>query len=281
MVVKLWTKLWSTYVIKVQRRTDAIAVSRRLHDESRTSHRREAIVILTILMGLFTLRFFGSVEWLDDWAAVFDALGLEQRSREMRQWFRSGPDAQFRGQLYWASARAIVYLVFPFLVVKLVLRRRLSDYGLRLPRLGPAVRDYGLMFLAILPVVVFVSKNRDFRLTYPFYRPAENEGLWPYFWAWEALYALQFVGLEFFYRGFMVHGLKDRMGYSAVYAMMIPYLMIHFGKPPAEALGSIIAGFVLGTLSLKTGSIWGGALLHVAVALTMDLLSLWHMGRLF
>jgi hypothetical protein len=47
-----------------------------------------------------------------------------------------------------------------------------------------------------------------------------------------------------------------------------------------EAIGSIVAGFVLGTLALKSGSIWWGALAHVTVAVTMDLLSLWHRGFL-
>jgi uncharacterized protein len=54
----------------------------------------------------------------------------------------------------------------------------------------------------------------------------------------------------------------------------VPYCMIHFSKPLPEALGAIVAGVVLGTLSLRTGSILGGAMLHVAVAVTMDVLAL-------
>jgi hypothetical protein len=61
---------------------------------------------------------------------------------------------------------------------------------------------------------------------------------------------------------------------------MVPYMMIHFGKPLPEAAGSIIAGFVLGTLSLRSCSIWWGALIHVLVACGMDVLALWHRGLL-
>ena len=39
-------------------------------------------------------------------------------------------------------------------------------------------------------------------------------------------------------------------------------------------------GWVLGTLSLRTGSMWWGAAIHTAVAWGMDLLSLGHQGRL-
>ncbi len=100
-------------------------------------------------------------------------------------------------------------------------------------------------------------------------------------YAWWALYALQFVALEFFFRGFMVHGLKWRLGYAAIFVMVVPYNMIHFGKPLAEAIGAILGGVTLGTLSLKTRSVWWGAALHIAVAATMDLLALWHKGLLF
>ena len=60
----------------------------------------------------------------------------------------------------------------------------------------------------------------------------------------------------------------------AVPIMVVPYVAIHLTKPFAEAVGSIVAGTVLGALSLRTGSIWFGAFLHFAVALTIDLLVL-------
>ena len=47
-----------------------------------------------------------------------------------------------------------------------------------------------------------------------------------------------------------------------------------------ETFAAIIAGIVLGFMSLKTRSIWLGAAVHVAVALGMDFLSLWHNGLL-
>ena len=64
------------------------------------------------------------------------------------------------------------------------------------------------------------------------------------------------------------------MGSSVLLAMVVPYCMIHFGKPWAEALAAILAGVVLGTLSLKTRSIWSGFLIHVTVAVSMDLAAL-------
>ncbi len=53
--------------------------------------------------------------------------------------------------------------------------------------------------------------------------------------------------------------------------------MIHFyGKPFPETIGAIFAGIILGTLAMRTRSIWGGVLIHVGVAMTMDALALQH-----
>jgi membrane protease YdiL (CAAX protease family) len=95
------------------------------------------------------------------------------------------------------------------------------------------------------------------------------------------LYAIQFVALEFFFRGFLVHGTRRRLGFYSIFAMTIPYCMIHFGKPMLETFGAIIAGIVLGIMSLRTRSVWLGAGLHITVAWLMDALALWHKGRLF
>ena len=62
----------------------------------------------------------------------------------------------------------------------------------------------------------------------------------------------------------------------AIFVMMVPYCMLHFGKPMPETFGAIIAGIVLGFACLKTGSIWLGAAIHIAVAWSMDTLVLLH-----
>ncbi len=87
---------------------------------------------------------------------------------------------------------------------------------------------------------------------------------------------MQFFALEVFFRGFMLHALKRPMGAYAIFAMIVPYCMIHYHKPIAEVLGAVAAGTVLGTLSLHTGSIWCGVLIHVSVAWSMDSLALMH-----
>ena len=134
------------------------------------------------------------------------------------------------------------------------------------------------MYLVVLPFVVFVSRTPSFQKMYPFYDFAHRSPT--DFFLWQAVYALQFFSLEFFFRGFLIHGLRHRFGYYAIVFSVVPYCMIHFGKPMPETLGAIIAGLALGTLSLFSGSIWLGVAIHVSVAVSMDVLSLLAQGKI-
>jgi hypothetical protein len=40
-----------------------------------------------------------------------------------------------------------------------------------------------------------------------------------------------------------------------------------------ETIGSFFGGFILGTIALHTKSIWGGIIIHVGIALLMELLA--------
>ena len=70
------------------------------------------------------------------------------------------------------------------------------------------------------------------------------------------------------------------MGAGAIFVMAVPYCMIHYGKPYLEAHGAIVAGIVLGSLAMRTRSIYSGFLVHITVAFSMDFLSLWRRGSL-
>lgn len=185
------------------------------------------------------------------------------------------------GLLWWAGMVITFYLIVPGIVVKGVFRERLGDYGFRLTGTLEDRSLYMLLMLVMMPVVLLVSGDAAFQARYPFYKLSAGEGLWPSFAIWEAAYLMQFVAVEFFFRGFLLHGTKDRLGFYSIFAMTIPYCMVHFGKPLPEILASIIAGVVLGVFSLKSRSILPGCLLHGGTALTMDLAALWRKGLLF
>ncbi len=175
---------------------------------------------------------------------------------------------------YWASWRIFGFLVIPAVAIACHPRLRKMPMGLSFKGMSKHLWVYGVLFVPVLVAVVIVSFDSEFQEYYPFYRYA-HRSLFD-FLVWEAFYMAQFLSLEFFFRGFMIQPLKRIMGSSAIFAMMIPYVMIHIGKPMVECFAAIIAGIVLGTLALRTRSIWSGFLIHMSVALSMDLLAIWQ-----
>jgi membrane protease YdiL (CAAX protease family) len=176
---------------------------------------------------------------------------------------------------WWAGWRFTGYVVIPVIVILSMPGERVRDYFLSFEGFAKKLKIYLILFALIFPIVLAAPHLfRGFYLTYPFYKWANRSPL--DFWLWEGLYALQFVSLEFFFRGFMLRALRARFGSGAIFVMVVPYCMIHYGKPMPETFGAIVAGLVLGTLAMRTRSIWGGVMLHIAVALTMDLMATAH-----
>lgn len=195
----------------------------------------------------------------------------------------AGPEAEMTWAFHvplimkgtWSFGCVFFYLILPGLYTRLVLKKKLSDYGVSPRGFLKHLPIYIILFLPVLASVYVVSFMPEFQKTYPFYHfPVSLEHLL----LWELMYGIQFFSLEFFFRGFFMAEWRERLGWRAVLIMMVPYCMIHFPKPGLEAAGAIIAGSVLGVLALRTRSIWGGVAIHVTVAWTMDLMSLWQRG---
>jgi len=245
-----------------------------IEQAERPSHRLDTDVIGVTLVAcvmLAVLEYWGgSSDWhwmanlADRWEPTFGAA--------IRDFFRHSEWGRLRRLGYWTSSTFLLYMLVPMLWAKCAMGRSLRSMGLSSRGVVRHAWLYVGMYLLVLPAVYLVSGTESFQSTYPFYEQAGRS----YYdlVLWELMYAIQFMSLEFFFRGFLIHGLKRRFGFYAIFVSILPYCMIHFGKPAAECLGSILAGLALGVFSLLTGSIWLGVLIHVSVALTMDLFAL-------
>ncbi|TVQ95185.1 MAG: CPBP family intramembrane metalloprotease [Deltaproteobacteria bacterium] len=187
---------------------------------------------------------------------------------------------------WWGGASLVLRVLIPCLILWwLGIRLRDAGLGLRRPP-GQGSDDtdqlpwwthalvYLTLYLLMLPFLFWAGTQDAFLAKYPMYAGAREGGA--HFWLFQLFYALQFLGVEFFFRGFLLFPLARRIGSHAVFVSMIPYVMVHFGKPMPETLGAIVAGLVLGALALRSGTIWFGVALHCAVAVTMDLVAMAH-----
>ncbi len=231
------------------------------------------IVLLTVIGVLIASSYFGSgarTEWL---VSTLDAIGLDGLGGRIDHAMNASVHLEFNRKAYFALTRILFYLVPAFLVGRFVLRRPMAYFGWRIVWGWRHLRIYFVLYGLMLPLVLLASTQQSFQDTYPFYTPNGSEGVWPWFVVWELLYFGQFIALELFFRGFGVHGLASRLGILAVPVMVVPYVTIHFSKPLPEAIGSIVAGSVLGVVSLRQGTAFWGGVLHWSVAITIDVLA--------
>lgn len=250
--VPLW---WQTYVVDVVVRTEQDAAEHRRTVPVGRSVWSVAVVVVAATLSLTMIRYLRAPEFLETMSV----------------------NSQFARLVWWASLSIGAYVAIPMGAIVL-LRGRVGDFGARFPRSLRSGRPYLVLFGLSVPILVVASFLPAFQQAYPFYEPDAGQAWWPKVAIFWALYVLQFVAVEFFFRGFLLFGLAPRLGIAAVFVMVIPYSMIHFTKPLAETLSSILGGTVLGFLSLKTGTFWWAAAIHVGIAMTMEVLSLWHVG---
>jgi membrane protease YdiL (CAAX protease family) len=243
----------------------------------RAADRRLLIIVLTAALYLFILRHVG-IDGPGRLVSIVAALGMEEAARDLYQLLTDPVTGRFWALMIWALAAILCLFVLPAVTVA-ACGGRLRDHGIS----TGSLRDWPIylaLIAVMIPVVALAAFTPSFQTYYPFYVPPAGQSLWPYFVLFELAYMIQFVGTEFFFRGFLLHGAKHRFGAWAILLPLIPYMMVHFGKPPMEAAAAVVAGLVLGFLSLKTGSILYGIFLHAGVALGMDLASLYLQGRL-
>lgn len=177
----------------------------------------------------------------------------------------------------WSGSTSLLYGAIPLLVAVL-LGIRPSEIGLRRATLRHW-KLYSTLFALAVPFIVVASFSSSFQARYPQFGVTRGQtGVSSDLLVWWCFYAVQFLAVELFFRGFLVLGLAPRFGEAAVLIAAVPYLGVHFVKPAPESLAAIAGGLVMGALAYRTRSIWWGAALHIAVAALMDLLALGHKG---
>ncbi|PIP54606.1 MAG: hypothetical protein COX07_04410 [Bacteroidetes bacterium CG23_combo_of_CG06-09_8_20_14_all_32_9] len=120
------------------------------------------------------------------------------------------------------------------------------------------------------------SFSSDFLYTYPTFKPwvtGNAFGLekWQMGGIYELFYSVDFITVEMIFRGALVLGMIKLIGKDCILPMISVYCFLHFGKPIGEAISSIFGGYFLGVIAINTQSVLGGSILHIGVALMMEI----------
>lgn len=240
-------------------------------------HRRMLIVAVVTSVALIINHYLAIQTSLTDglqWFANF----TDQSATPWFRWLRQSHWVALLSQAWWAMWLLIGYVLLPMLAIRLLLRESPLEYGLRLNEVLRHWRYYAIFGGVMAGMAILASFNSTFLNTYPFYHLAGRS--WTDLLLWELIYVLQFFCIEFFYRGFLLRGLQPSLGIASIYVSSLVYLTIHLPKPFLECAGSLAFGLILCLLGSLSRSIWGGVFVHVVLAVSMDLLSLFQRGQL-
>ncbi len=220
-----------------------------LREVLRTFRSQEGLVVILATLVLVTRRSLRGVDW---WVDLATSIAPVLANRELR----------FR-------VEGILLLgVVPLLFVLFVHRRSVLDFGLRLPKM----RWFGFatVYLALVhPINFLYAASPAILADYPFYAPAREGGL--EFWGYQALVAVYMFAWEFLLRGYMLFGLKDRLGPFAILVPLLPFVILHFGYSTPELYFCIIDGLFLGAIAYLSRSVWPVVYIHTLQSLLWEI----------
>jgi membrane protease YdiL (CAAX protease family) len=182
------------------------------------------------------------------------------------------PSISSRDAAWFECATTILLMgIVPLAIVTLIFRESGRDYGLRLGNW-----KFGLLFIAVtFPIIAAVSlypatKIPEMRIFYPIDKGAALSI--SAFLQLELPSAILLLGWEFLFRGFMIFGLRDRVGsWLAICIQTIPSTLWHIGLPWGVTFGALIGGVMFGFLAVRTKSILWPLLLHYLIWVGLDL----------
>jgi len=180
---------------------------------------------------------------------------------------------RFYSRVYWFLMDGGLMFILPLLSIKIIFREKISDYGFTLGDKKFGIVTSGLFLAVMLIIVWIVSGSSAFANTYPQGGPKVREGF-VIFFLYELCVLVYMLGWEFFWRGYTLFGLKNKFGYYAVLIQMIPFFILHKGKPELELFASIFAGIILGIQALRSRSFIYSWILHWLVMFSIDGISI-------
>lgn len=173
--------------------------------------------------------------------------------------------------IYWFIGDFITFFVLGMLIIKYILRDNLRDYGFKFGDYKTGIK-YSSIFIFVMVILIWIiSASPSFAEKYPHFAEAKSD--WSLLFIYEMGMLIYMISWEFFWRGYMLFGLEKKFGYYSVLFQMIPFVILHNGKPFLETFGSIFGGIALGVLALRTRSFYYCVIIHIGVMISMDFIS--------
>lgn len=227
----------------------------------RTIHKETIVVAVSSIVLLTVLWEYGRRDSFHFWFGQVDV---------------SHPMAPLFPFYFFVASAVCLRMMVPLLLARLTLGRSPLDYGYGFHGVLRYTWIYVVTLLVAIPLVMYAATLPSFLQKYPLCKQiiTANTLSVSSFVLYQLAYSLVFASGESFWRGYMLFGLHRQLGANALFFMVIPYVISHFGKPWPETLGAVFTGLFLGSLALAHRSFWLGVATHWGVALSMDIFAI-------
>ena len=156
----------------------------------------------------------------------------------------------------WLST-FIYYAVFPILVILIILRKNPLDFGLRIgnPRIWV---KYVLVICLVSAAVLYAA---SFSPSLQSYYQMEKFNFLSYF----LTSCVSLSASEYIYRGFLIFGLEEKFKEGSILIQVIPFVLLHLGKPEMETLSTLFTGVLFGYVAYRGKSYWPAFIIHLFI----------------
>jgi membrane protease YdiL (CAAX protease family) len=156
----------------------------------------------------------------------------------------------------WISS-VIYFAALPVLTITLILRKNPLDFGLRPGNVRVWSFYVVITFVIALPVLYLASRSSV--LSHYYTEPRFNVFTYSiqtvvYLFAW-----------EFIFRGFLLFGLKGKLKEFSILVQMVPFVLLHIGKPEIETISTILTGLYFGYVAYRGNSFWPAFIIHLFI----------------
>ncbi len=179
---------------------------------------------------------------------------------------------RLESRIYWFLLDGSFMFFIPVISIKLIFREKLSNFGFSKGDLKFGLITSSVFFAVMFIIVCIVSSSLEFRIAYPQGGEALRSNYKLLFF-YELCILVYMLGWEFLWRGYMLFGLKEKLGLYTIFIQMIPFFILHKGKPEIELFASILAGIILGIQALRSRSFIYSWILHWLVMVSIDVIS--------
>lgn len=147
----------------------------------------------------------------------------------------------------------VYYTVLPVFTILFILRENPLDFGLRVGNYKLWGFYVAITVLTAIPVLyigsLFPSIGKYYTKPFDYYNFFTQMVPLLFFW-------------EYILRGFLLFGLKERFKEASILIQMVPFVLLHIGKPEIEILMCIPMGLWFGYMAYRGKSFWPAFITH-------------------